>query len=389
MSKVYLDIKIGDEPIGRIVCELFETEAPKTCANFLQLCKGGVFIDGRELSYKNNKFHRVIKNFMIQAGDLMFGSGDQTNNEEIGRGGCSIYATEDELKNSSSSGIQCFGNFEDENLGDFTESFMLAMANTGSENTNSSQFFITTYPSPHLNGKHSKFGRVVAGKSVVRTVEHSGVDENGVPHNPIIIEDCGEWTNDMGIPLYNACNDTIGNDIYEENPDDDTNFGDEDFAKAYDAAETIKQSGSLLFKNRDFKNALFKYKKALKYTTTFTPELDVDKEYNEKFASQKIKLYLNICLMQFYLKDYHEAIKYSTFVVDADCAPDSDRAKAHFRRGNCYSGLNRSEAALLDYKKCKELSPEDKNAEYKIEITEKKIASDLERTKKNVSKFFQ
>lgn len=388
MHKVYLDIKIGDEPIGRIVCELFDEQAPKTCANFIHLCRGDVNLNGKVLSYKRNHFHRIIKNFMIQAGDLMFGSDDKINKEEVGKGGCSIYATESELENSSRNEIQCFGNFPDENLGEFTESFILAMANTGSQNTNSSQFFITTYPSPHLNGKHSQFGKVIAGKSVVRTIEHVDVDENGVPNDSIIIEDCGEWSDNMEIPLYNACNDTIGNDFYEENPDDDTHFEGEDFAKAYEAAETIKESGSLLFKKRDFRNALFKYKKALKYTTAYTPEVDIDKFHNEKFTIQKHKLYLNICLMLFYLKEYHESIKYSTFLVDDDRVGNKDKAKAYLRRGNCLYALNRFEAALTDYKNSAKTVPEDKNVEQKIDITEKKIASDLERRKKSIGKFF-
>lgn len=122
MHKVYLDIKIGDEPIGRIVCELFDEQAPKTCANFIHLCRGDVNLNGKVLSYKRNHFHRIIKNFMIQAGDLMFGSDDKINKEEVGKGGCSIYATESELENSSRNEIQCFGNFPDENLGEFTES---------------------------------------------------------------------------------------------------------------------------------------------------------------------------------------------------------------------------------------------------------------------------
>lgn len=388
MSKVFLDISIDSKQIGRIVCQLFNDEAPKASDNFFQLCTGGKVIDGRPLCYKRNQFHRVVRNFMVQAGDLIFGSKGFEKTDDIGKGGCSIYATDEELRNSNSDGIQCFGNFEDENLGEFTESFMLAMANTGSKNTNSSQFFITTYPSPHLNGKHSIFGKVIAGKSVVRTIEFTKVDEDGFPAVPIVIENCGQWRDDMGIPLYNASNSTIGGDIFEEHPEDDFHFGGEDFPKAFEASNTIKESGTLLYKQKDFQNALFKYLKALRYTNEYIPEPDVNQEYNKKFGTLKIKLYLNICLMYFNLKQYDEAITYASYVLDTDNAVANDKAKAFFRRGNCYSLKNRLDLALRDYVDCKELSPDDEAIDQKITLTEKKVTERHEKTKKSISKFF-
>lgn len=389
MNKVYLDITIGEEKIGRIVCQLFTDEAPKSCENFLHLCKGDISVGDKVLTLKGNHFHRVIKNFMIQAGDLIYGSTEPINREEIGKGGCSIYTTEEELKNSAQQQIQCFGNFEDENLGEFNESFTLAMANTGSKDSNSSQFFITTYPSPHLNGKHSKFGKILHGKSVVRTIERTKVDENGVPILPVVISGCGEWNDEMPVPVYNCCNDTIGNDFYEENPEDDSHFDGEDFAKAFEASDTIKESGTLLFKKRDFQNALFKYKKALNYVNEFIPEPDVNKEYHDKFLSQKRKLYLNISLMLFYLKQYEESIKHTSYLLETDGTSTKEKAKSYLRRGNCFYALNRLETALDDYKKSKELNSEDTILDEKIEITSGKIEAEKERTKKNISKFFQ
>lgn len=230
---VYLDVAIDGTDVGRIVCELFEAEAPRTVNNFYHLCLGDITIEGedRPLSLKNNYFHRVIKNFMIQAGDVIYGSDKFEKSDNIGKGGCSIYATKENLSDSNVE-LSCYGNFEDENLGEFTEPFILAMANTGTSGSNSSQFFITTYPSPHLNGKHSIFGKVLHGKYVVRTIENCKVDSDGFPESEIRVVDCGLWNDEMSIPLYNASNDTIGGDIYEEMPDDDRHFDSENFSKA-------------------------------------------------------------------------------------------------------------------------------------------------------------
>jgi peptidylprolyl isomerase len=112
--------------------------------------------------YDGVTFHRVIKGFMIQGGDPT-GSG---------RGGESIWKKP----------------FEDEfspyTL--FEKKGLLAMANAG-KNTNKSQFFITTVPTPWLNGYHTIFGEVVEGMEVVTKIENSAVDGNSKPLAPQVI----------------------------------------------------------------------------------------------------------------------------------------------------------------------------------------------------------
>ncbi|EKX52312.1 cyclophilin type peptidyl-prolyl cis-trans isomerase [Guillardia theta CCMP2712] len=145
---VFFDIKIGLLPAGRIQMELYMDVVPKTATNFLKLCTGemGQGASGKPLHFKGCKFHRIISGFMAQGGDFTRGDGT---------GGESIYGAK----------------FPDENfVSKHDRPGLLSMANSG-PNTNGSQFFITFQPTPHLNGKHVVFGRVIAGMEVVREME--------------------------------------------------------------------------------------------------------------------------------------------------------------------------------------------------------------------------
>nr|CAD7446654.1 unnamed protein product [Timema bartmani] len=164
-DQVFFDITIGDEDVGRIVIGLFGDITPKTVKNFLALTKNG--IDGR--TYEGTTFHRVIKKFMIQGGDIV-GTGSK-----VGTGSISIYGKY----------------FEDENFEvKHTAPGFLSMANAGKD-TNGCQFFITTVPTPWLDGHHTVFGKVVEGQDVIHKIEQTPTDPEDRPSKPVIVKSVG------------------------------------------------------------------------------------------------------------------------------------------------------------------------------------------------------
>uniref|UniRef100_A0A0E0EUB0 Peptidyl-prolyl cis-trans isomerase n=1 Tax=Oryza meridionalis TaxID=40149 RepID=A0A0E0EUB0_9ORYZ len=147
-NRVYLDVEIDGQHIGRIVIGLYGDVVPKTVANFRALCTGeeGIGPRGKSLHYKGSRFHRIIPGFMIQGGDIVRGDGKGS---------------------------------------------VIAMANSGPD-SNGSQFYITTIKTSWLDGEHVVFGRVIQGMDYVYAIEGGAGTYNGKPRKKVVITDSGE-----------------------------------------------------------------------------------------------------------------------------------------------------------------------------------------------------
>lgn len=158
---------IFDTTMGKFECELYEDKVPNTVANFVGLARGTrESYDKKSDSWAAKKFydgvlfHRVVKGFMIQTGDPT-GSG----------GGGPGYIIVDELDKSLK----------------HTTPGLLSMANRG-PNTGSSQFFVTTVPTPHLDGKHAIFGKCDPKVAIAISDVKVDARANHRPYEPVSIK---------------------------------------------------------------------------------------------------------------------------------------------------------------------------------------------------------
>ncbi|XP_078666932.1 putative peptidyl-prolyl cis-trans isomerase [Branchiostoma floridae x Branchiostoma belcheri] len=161
-KQIYMDIDVGGLNIGRIVIGLFGRVTPLTAENFRILCVGE-----QPHSYINTPFHRVVKGYFIQGGDVVHFDG--------------------------TGGTSAFGHvFDDENfqLKHWGEGWV-SMANAEVPNTNQSQFFITLTKCHWLDDKHVVFGKVLDGMDIIRHIGNMELDDRERPKQDVTISSCG------------------------------------------------------------------------------------------------------------------------------------------------------------------------------------------------------
>jgi peptidyl-prolyl cis-trans isomerase A (cyclophilin A) len=153
---------------GKITVRLFESDAPVTVKNFIDLAEGkrewthpGTHAKSSDKLFDGTIFHRVIPDFMIQGGDPT----------GTGMGGPG-YRFEDETKGSKHK---------------FDKTGKLAMANSG-PNTNGCQFFITVAATPWLTGNHTIFGEVVEGQDIADKISKVARGGQDKPVKPVVLE---------------------------------------------------------------------------------------------------------------------------------------------------------------------------------------------------------
>lgn len=356
---VFLDVKIGEECVGRIVLELFADKCPRTVENFRALCTGekGNGSKGYPLHYKGSTFHRIIENFMIQGGDF-------TNHD--GTGGESIYGER----------------FDDENLElKHSSAGILSMANAG-PGTNGSQFFITLDATPHLNGKHVVFGQVIKGMGVARALEKIKTDGDK-PVEKCEICDCGEFA--PGQP-FGIVDEDDTSDVYPQYPEDsDVKFCDASMEQLLKVIGDIKESGNILFKKQDLEAAIKKYRKSLLYITHIKDQQELNEEDLKAINNIAASCFLNHALCCIKLNLHSKCITSCNEALQLS----EENPKAYFRRGQAHHLSKDLDSAKADLEKARQLEPNDKGILKELNLVASKIKAQKEKEKKAYAKLFQ
>lgn len=373
----YFDITIDGKPRGRIVFSLYSDLVPKTAENFRALCTGekGIGNSGKPLHYAGSGFHRVIKGFMCQGGDFTAGNGT---------GGESIYGER----------------FEDEGFPvKHTKPFLLSMANAGKD-TNGSQFFITTVPTPHLDDKHVVFGEVVRGKSVVRAIENHPTDGRDVPTAPIVISASGVLSPDDPAPEKA---DAADGDIWEDEALDDETGANQDPNLARDIAEKIKQIGVSYFTGKKAEDgtvieepqpdlALQKFQKAQKYLELFI-HADLPDDYPDsngyRVTYAKMKLTTAQAALRVQPPNPKVVLDNTNEVIEEylDLLEPKFKAMAYYRRALAHNLRGDHDLALNDLAEANKIFP-DSGTQNEIARIKAHVKELEEREKRRYRKMF-
>lgn len=362
-SLVYFDLSYDGKPKGRVVFKLYDDIVPKTTENFRQLCTGEKGVSptsGKPLTYKDSIFHRVIKDFMCQGGDFTHGTGI---------GGESIYGEK----------------FEDENFEKLHDRpFLLSMANAG-PNTNGSQFFITTVPTPHLNGKHVVFGEVIQGKSIVRQMERCEKDSGDKPLKEWKITDCGQLPKDYQLTGFGSDDGT--GDVYEEVLQDNDNIDVKNPQSVFDAISKLKDIGTKLLKEGKLEKSLEKYSKASGYIDDYFPD-DLSEADLLQRNKLKISCNLNAALVALKLKQGKTAIRTANAALETDDLDDKSKVKGLYRKASGYLLAKDEELAQKYFEEALSLEPNDAAIKKGLQDVKTRLKERKEKQKKSMAKFF-
>lgn len=300
----------------------------------------------------------------------MIQGGDFTNFN--GTGGESIYGEK----------------FDDENFDlKHDKPFLLSMANSG-PGTNGSQFFVTTVPTPHLDGKHVVFGEVLNGKNIVRKIENLQTQSDKPTGGDVVIADCGQLEGESYKSATDKAPDSTG-DPYEDFPDDQGE--DLKGEQYYKIASDLKDFGNKAFKAGDVETGIEKYQKALRYLNEYPAANDQDPAgLQGQLDALRFTLHSNSTLLANKAKRYPEAEKWGGFALD--CMPkdtkDQDKAKVYYRRGTARNALKDLDSAIKDFEEAAKLAPEDAAIKKDLTTAKGKLQESIQKEKNSMKKFF-
>ncbi|MCJ1382242.1 peptidyl-prolyl cis-trans isomerase cpr6 [Xylographa soralifera] len=317
---------------------------------------------------------------MIQGGDFTAGNGT---------GGESIYGEK----------------FEDENFNIKHEKpFLLSMANAG-PGTNGSQFFVTTVPTPHLDGKHVVFGEVLSGKSIVRKIENLKTQSDKPQQDVTIVgalffllrclpvsdigKDCGQLLGEDASAGFEKTVDSTG-DPYEDFPEDQADGKDYKGPQIVKIANELKEYGNKAFKGGDLNLGLEKYQKGLRYLNEYPSASEDDPpETAKQLKAIRFTLHSNSALLQNKLKAYEDAKTSASHAIDISEVSETDKAKAYYRRALAQAGLKDEDEALKDLETASKLAPGDPAITKELSAVKKKAAEQAKKEKAAFKKFFE
>ena len=278
--------------------------------------------------------------------------------------------------------------FDDENFElKHDKPFLLSMANSG-PGTNGSQFFITTVPTPHLDGKHVVFGEAINGKNIARKVENLPT-QSDKPAREVKIVDCGQLSGAAFASATEKKADPTG-DPYEDFPDDQGE--DMKGEEYYKIAEELKDIGNKAFKSGDLETGIEKYQKALRYLQEYPDANEGDpQDLGANLEKLRFTLHNNSALLAIKSNRLDEGEKWGGFAIEAITleTKDADKSKAYFRRGKARVGLKDDDEGLKDLEMAAKLNPSDAAIVHEIQTVKKRIQEQQKKEKAAYKKFFQ
>ncbi len=273
---------------------------------------------------------------------------------------------------------------------------LLSMANAG-PNTNGSQFFITTVPTPHLDGKHVVFGRVRNNRALVRRIEDIPTSGSDRPEEEVKITGAGVLDaaevekEDAERARAAAAAASGGEDVFEDYPADEEKIDAEKADEALKVAQTLRALGNAAFKAGDNTVALAKYQKALRYLDVH-PELpnDAPADLVAGFRGTRFPCLTNGSLVA--LKVAPPQAKLAASLASralniADLTP-AEKGKALYRRGVARVALKDQDGAEADLAEANKLVPGDGGVTKALNDVRAQKKAALEKQRAAYSKMF-